>query len=51
MSILSPHFDVQVVEIEFGTPIGIVSTGPKREETILRNEVRLIELTEGRLEV
>jgi adenylosuccinate synthase len=40
---------VRLLEIELGTPIGIVSTGPKREETILRNEVRLIELTDGRL--
>ncbi len=42
---------VELLEIELGTPVGIVSTGPKREETILRNEVRFIELTDGKIEV
>jgi len=28
---------------------GLISTGPKREETILRNEAHLIELTDGHL--
>jgi adenylosuccinate synthase len=40
---------IRFIEAELGTPIGIISTGARREETIVRNEVRLMELTEGRL--
>ncbi len=39
------------IEQEVGAPVSLISTGPRREETILRNEPRLIELTEGRLDV
>ncbi len=39
------------IEAELGAPVSLISTGPRREETILRNEPRLIELTEGRLDV
>ncbi len=39
------------IEREVGAPISLISTGPRREETIVRNEPRLIELTEGRLDV
>jgi len=41
---------VRLLEVELRTPVGIVSTGPRREETIVRNEVRLVELTDGRIE-
>jgi len=40
---------IALIELELGVPVGLVSTGPKREETVLRNEVRLIELTDGHL--
>ncbi|MCZ6507674.1 MAG: adenylosuccinate synthase [Acidobacteria bacterium] len=40
---------ITFIELEVGAPVSIVSTGPKREETIFRNEPRFIELTDGRL--
>ncbi len=40
---------VEVIETELGVPVGLVSTGPKREETIVRNEAKLVELTNGSL--
>ncbi|MGH9465427.1 MAG: adenylosuccinate synthase [Thermoanaerobaculia bacterium] len=39
------------IEQEIDAPVSLISTGPRREETIVRNEPRLIELTEGRLDV
>jgi adenylosuccinate synthase len=41
---------IAVVEEEVGAPVGLVSTGPRREETVLRRGTRLTELTGGRLE-
>ncbi len=41
---------VDVIEEEVDTPVGLVSTGPRREETILRRGGRLNDLTGGRLE-
>lgn len=40
---------ISLIELETGAPVGLVSTGPKREQTILRNEVKLMELTDGHL--
>ncbi len=40
---------VSVIEDEVGAPVGLVSSGPRREETILRGG-RLEQLTGGRLE-
>ncbi len=40
---------VAFIEEQLGAPVGLVSTGPRREETILRDEPRLAELTGGRL--
>jgi adenylosuccinate synthase len=40
---------VSRIEDEVGAEIGLVSTGPRREETILRHGGRLSELTGGRL--
>ncbi|MEZ5333129.1 MAG: adenylosuccinate synthase [Thermoanaerobaculia bacterium] len=41
---------VERVESEIGAPISLISTGPRREETIVRNEPRLVELTGGLLD-
>ncbi len=41
---------IAVIEDEVGAPVGLVSTGPRREETVLRAGGRLAELTGGRLE-
>ena len=40
---------VAAIEEEVGAPVGIVSTGPRREETLLRDEPLLGRLTSGRL--
>ncbi|MFQ5526236.1 MAG: adenylosuccinate synthase [Thermoanaerobaculia bacterium] len=40
---------VAFVEADLGAPVAIVSTGPRREETIVRDDPRLGELTRGRL--
>ena len=42
---------VRILEQEMGVPIGLVSTGPRREETILRSEPRIHELTSSKLEI
>jgi adenylosuccinate synthase len=36
------------VEELVGAPVGLVSTGPRREETIIRDEANLTRLTTGR---
>jgi adenylosuccinate synthase len=41
---------VAFIEEYLEAPVGLVSTGPRREETILRNEPALQRLTGGRLE-
>jgi adenylosuccinate synthase len=41
---------IAVIEEELGAPVGVVSTGPRRAETIIRPEPKLQELTGGRLE-
>ena len=41
---------VSLIEDEVGAEVGLVSTGPRREETILRHGGRLSDLTGGRLE-
>jgi adenylosuccinate synthase len=41
---------IGLIEEEVGAPVGLVSTGPRREETVLRRGTRLTELTGGRLE-
>ena len=41
---------IEVIEEEVGAPVGLVSTGPRREETMLREGNRLSELTGGGLE-
>jgi adenylosuccinate synthase len=40
---------VRAIEDELAIPVGLIATGPKREETILRDEPRLAELTGGLL--
>jgi adenylosuccinate synthase len=40
---------VKTIEKELDTPIGLIATGPRREETIVRNESHLAELTNGLL--
>ncbi len=40
---------ISAVEEAVGAPVGLVSTGPRREETILRDEPILSELTAGQL--
>ena len=41
---------VAYIEEQVGVPVGLVSTGPKREQTILRHDSPLDRLTDGRLE-
>jgi len=41
---------VDLIEQEVGAPVALVSTGPRREETIVRENPALARLTEGRLE-
>lgn len=40
---------VDFIEEEIGAPIPLISTGPRREETILREDEALARLTSGRL--
>lgn len=40
---------VDFIEQEIGAPIPLISTGPRREETILREDEALARLTSGRL--
>ncbi|HXO19915.1 MAG TPA: adenylosuccinate synthase [Thermoanaerobaculia bacterium] len=40
---------VDFLEQEVGAPVGLVSTGPRREETIVREQPALARLTAGRL--
>ncbi len=40
---------IALIELELDAPIGLVSTGPRREETVVRNEAKLVELTGGML--
>ncbi len=40
---------VDLIEQEVGAPIALLSTGPRREETIVRDHPALARLTEGRL--
>lgn len=40
---------ISAVEQAVGAPVGLVSTGPRREETIIRDEPNLSRLTTGRL--
>lgn len=40
---------ISAVEEAVGAPVGLVSTGPRREETIIRDESNLSRLTAGRL--
>ncbi len=42
---------VAFIEEQLGTAVSLVSTGPRREETILRDESHLVELTGGRLDI
>jgi adenylosuccinate synthase len=41
---------VAFIEERVGAPVGLVSTGPKREQTILRHDSPLNRLTDGRLQ-
>jgi len=41
---------IAAVEEEVGIPIGLVSTGARREETVIRAEPKLTQLTSGRLQ-
>ena len=40
---------IEAIEEEVGAPVGIVSTGPRREETIVRREPSLCRLLEGNI--
>jgi adenylosuccinate synthase len=40
---------VDLIEQEVGAPVSLVSTGPRREETLIREEGALARLTGGRL--
>jgi adenylosuccinate synthase len=40
---------VDLIEQEVGAPVALISTGPRREETIVRETPALARLTEGRL--
>jgi len=40
---------VDLIEQEVGAPVALISTGPRREETIVRENPALARLTEGRL--
>jgi adenylosuccinate synthase len=40
---------VDLIEQEVGAPVTLISTGPRREETIVRDHPALTRLTEGRL--
>jgi len=40
---------VDLIEQEVGAPVTLISTGPRREETIVRDHPALARLTEGRL--
>ena len=39
---------IELLETRIGTPVGIVSTGPKREETIVRDTAEMSRLLAGR---
>jgi hypothetical protein len=40
---------VRLIENELGVPVTLISTGPRREETIVREHPALARLTSGRL--
>ncbi|MDP9120214.1 MAG: adenylosuccinate synthetase, partial [Acidobacteriota bacterium] len=40
---------VDFIEQELGAPISLLSTGPRREETLVREHPELVRLTSGRL--
>jgi len=41
---------IDFIEQELGAPVTLVSTGPRREETLLRDHPSLLRLTSGRLD-
>ena len=49
LPLFAPLDYVDLIEQEVGAPVTLISTGPRREDTIVRDHPALTRLSEGRL--